>query len=160
MEPPYPVNKLRNVARAHADTAWSLLLDVDFDVSRRLFKRASAHVSKLTAGAGSAVRHALIVPAFETPLYRFSAPRSKVGGKGVGGGGSEWARTKVAERWDGKGCGDAPPRRETLRAGELRAHRLTLLSPPAERFPQARQVERRQGVSCGGVAARTQSNRL
>lgn len=78
LEPPYPVNRLRNLARERADTPWALLLDADFSVSHHLFKHTSRHVAKLTAGPVGAMKQALVIPAFETSQYHFSTPRTKV----------------------------------------------------------------------------------
>lgn len=68
----YPVNSLRNVALDHLVTKYAFLLDIDFlpmfDLHDYLVEAARVL---------GAEKRALIVPAFETHLYRLDFPKNK-----------------------------------------------------------------------------------
>ncbi|XP_069888135.1 xylosyl- and glucuronyltransferase LARGE2 isoform X2 [Dipodomys merriami] len=71
----YPVNQLRNVALAQALTPYVFLSDIDFLPAHSLYDYLRASIEQLELG--SRRKAALVVPAFETPRYRFSFPSSK-----------------------------------------------------------------------------------
>ena len=68
----YPVNYLRNVALNHLSTQFAFLLDIDFVPMVDLHDYLLEAVQVL-----SAEKRALVVPAFETHLYRLDVPRNK-----------------------------------------------------------------------------------
>ena len=68
----YPVNYLRNVALDHLTTKYALLLDIDFIPMVDLHD----YLLEATRVLG-AEKRALVVPAFETHLYRLDFPQSK-----------------------------------------------------------------------------------
>ena len=70
----YPVNYLRNVALKHLVTKYAFLLDIDF------LPMVDLHAYLLEAARVlGAEKRALIVPAFETHLYRLDFPQNKTG---------------------------------------------------------------------------------
>ncbi|XP_062052226.1 xylosyl- and glucuronyltransferase LARGE2 isoform X1 [Lepus europaeus] len=73
--PLYPVNQLRNVALAQALTPYVFLSDIDFLPAYSLYDYLRASIEQLELGGRR--KAALVVPAFETPHYRFSFPTSK-----------------------------------------------------------------------------------
>ena len=70
--PLYPVNYLRNVALDHLSTKYALLLDIDFLPMPDLHD----YLLEATRVLG-AEKRALVVPAFETHLYRLELPQTK-----------------------------------------------------------------------------------
>lgn len=68
----YPVNYLRNVALDHLSTRFAFLLDIDFVPMVDLHDYLLEAVRVL-----GAEKRALVVPAFETHLYRLELPHNK-----------------------------------------------------------------------------------
>lgn len=81
--PFYPINHLRNVALANVATPYVFLTDIDFLPMAGLYeylKRSVAQVGMSSQTSSSDLpssRKALVVPAFETLLYRIPFPKSK-----------------------------------------------------------------------------------
>ena len=70
----YPVNHLRNTALNAANTPFVFLCDIDFVPMFRLYTYLREAVRVLKPGQK---KRALVVPAFETLLYKFSYPNDK-----------------------------------------------------------------------------------
>lgn len=72
--PFYPINKLRNVALAQVTTPYVFLSDIDFLPMAGLYEYLKRSVAQVGM---SESRKGLVVPAFETLLYRIPFPKSK-----------------------------------------------------------------------------------
>lgn len=70
----YPVNYLRNVALSHVCTATVFLTDIDFLPMQNLYSYIREAVRVLGMAGG---RRALVVPAFESLLYKTDPPEKK-----------------------------------------------------------------------------------
>ncbi|XP_062582087.1 xylosyl- and glucuronyltransferase LARGE1-like [Saccostrea cucullata] len=70
----YPVNYLRNVAINNTQTSHMFLTDIDFLPMYDLYNHLKSVVSRIDM---EKEKKALVVPAFETPRYRFEFPSSK-----------------------------------------------------------------------------------
>ncbi|KAI2804333.1 hypothetical protein RDWZM_007773 [Blomia tropicalis] len=72
----YPINHLRNVALKQVNTPYVFLSDIDFLPMSGLYEYLKRSVSQVGSN-GQLIRKALVVPAFETLLYRIPFPKNK-----------------------------------------------------------------------------------
>ena len=70
----YPVNYLRNVALTNVQTPYVFLTDIDFLPMPDLYSYIREAIQVLGMAHG---RRALVIPAFETLLYKFNFPNNK-----------------------------------------------------------------------------------
>ena len=68
----YPVNYLRNVALENTDTSYVFLSDIDFLPMVGLYRYLCEAARILSSG-----NRALVIPAFETQVYKFDFPSNK-----------------------------------------------------------------------------------
>lgn len=77
----YPINHLRNVALGQVNTPYVFLSDIDFLPMAGLYEYLKRSIASLGLNddniIGTQPRKALVVPAFETLLYRITFPKTK-----------------------------------------------------------------------------------